>query len=1023
MNQHRRHTLLSVVSLSRLLLICITASPIIVASSGASRMTRQMPQKAAVAETVMADSSVVTTAGTSSTNVQRGLGRNLQEAAKGDVYIGGQQFGSQIIVNEGGEENETVGNDIQNEQDVTETLSADNNDEPLTNDANSLTNNDEGEEPITVNNEAPVKDIVDTLKKSAVVRTENKSIGQHNAAALNNVMQNIQEGVQTDRSNADGGSVLIVDNELQQLPRQGGSPVPKPQVIHEQDTNHNGDKNEEGSPDNVIQQPLAAPPHNEPNENNKNPESRKPINNTPVEQKLRESVSSAANKLQGGQRGTIIQPQQPPQQQGGQALSRREKLEFELKEARRSPQNPISVATETEEVVESRTPQQNPISSAKEMPIPIIVDEEAAESQQQQQQKDVAQSGLRGGDAQRGAVQPQPNEEVPPPIKEMPIPEEQVQEQEGERPLPFHHQSALEKGRANNQPSAEEMIPEPAKVETVGADDPSPSVKEVIPEQAVVESVEQKPLPPQQPLQQQPQKPLPNTSSLQNLPDAVKNTMMEMEQQDLEEGKERGYHYKELMEQKKREADLRRQKLTVGGGGNPGNFVRPPPQAFRIDDPDSAQKFAEYIAKQKKGIIRKEKIRHPIQAIVGGGGSNNGSVRTKESSPMKNYKAQVNHKKSNQKMPDLRPEAQPKKRVGQKILGKIPLLKKTVKRSHAFETLNDAALSFTRGLQMGVFRNNNHALDKKRKAALLNWLDLLSISLPPELGLHELIDTLKINMDLIAQSPYELKVLIDKHPIPDGQYSKSCNKGIGQTGFFCGFWKLLHVASVGFAEQQGGLMLRELHPNIRVFSPKEAGSVLREYMGMFFNCDKCSKRFIANYDECALQSCNRLTDETVDAPAESWAEFPLWLWEVHNDVSRSKAEREADFHEKYNRKAVAKKWERLMGAVYPHLDQCLSCWTADGTWDVDAIYNHLEKEYWTFGVEVDSNTQLLLDHRDANADGVAHGLGAYLGLGIVVLLTYFLKKYKIRASGRHKKDDENLFPRASGDGRIKYRDS
>eukprot|EP00984_Skeletonema_dohrnii_P014870 scaffold6345_cov107-Skeletonema_dohrnii-CCMP3373.AAC.6 len=733
-------------------------------------MTRQMPQKAKVAES----SAVITTAGTSSTNEQRGLGRNLQEAAKGDVYIGGQQFGSQIIVNEGGEEDETDGNDIQNEQDVTEIISADNNDEPLTNDANSLTNNDEGEEPITVNNEAPVKDIVDTLKKSAVVRTENKSIGQHNAAALNDVMQNIQEGVQTDRSNAEGGSVPIVDNELQQLPPQGGSSLPNPLVMYEQETTNNGDKNEEGSPDNVIQQPLAAPPHNEPHENNKNPESLKQITNTPVEQKLRESVSSAANKLQGGQGGTIIQPQQPPQQQqqGGEALSRREKLEFELKEARRSPQKPLSVATETEEVVESRIPQQNPISSAKEMPIPIV-DEGAveAESQQQQQQKDVAQSGLRGGDTQRGAVQPQPNEEVPPPIKEMSIPE---QAQEGERPLPLHHQSALEKGRANNQPSAPEgMIPEPATVETVGADDPPPSVKEIIPEQTVVENVEQKPLPPQQPLQQ-PQKPLPKTSSLQNLPDAVKNTMMEMEQQDLKEGKERGYHYKELMEQKKREADLRRQKLTVGGGGNlPGNFVRPPPQAFRIDDPDSAQKFAEYIAKQKKGIIRKEKIRHPIQSIVGGGGSNNGSVRTKESSPMKNYKAQVNHKKSNQKMPDLRPEAQPKKRVGQKILGKIPLLKKTVKRSHAFETLNDAALSFTRGLQMGVFRNNNHALDKKRKAALLNWLDLLSISLPPELGLHELIDTLKINMDLIAQSPNELKVMIDKHPIPDVQYSKS----------------------------------------------------------------------------------------------------------------------------------------------------------------------------------------------------------------------------------------------------------
>ncbi|KAL7499448.1 hypothetical protein ACHAWT_007676, partial [Skeletonema menzelii] len=662
--------------------------------------------------------------------------------------------------------------------------------------------------------------------------------------------------------------------------------------------------------------------------------------------------------------------QQQQQQQGVRAndLSRREKLQQELREARRNPKQYL---------------------------------------QNQQQEKDGVQSGLRGGENLSGMVKPQQNEKESPPIKEIPV-SEQGQEEE-KRPLPLHHQAALEKGKGNDQPPLE---------------------KEIIAEPAAVEIVEPKTLPPQQqqPMQHQTQKPLPNTSSSiqnNNIPDAVKNTMLEMEKKDLEEGKERGYHYKELKEQKKREAELRRQKLTVGSGGGraDNNFVRPPPQAFRIDDPDAAQKFAEYIAKQKKGIIRKEKIRHPIQTIVGGG-SNNGSVRTKESSPMNNYKAQIDHhKKSNQKMPDLRPEAQPKKRVGQKILGKIPIVKRVVNRSHGFETLNDAALSFTRGLQMGVFRNNNHALDNKRKTALLDWLDLLSISLPPELGLHELIDTLKSNMDLIAQSPSNLKAIIDKHPIPDSQYSKSCTKGVDSQGFFCGFWKLLHVASVGFAEQQGGLMLRELHPNIRVFSPKEAGSILREYMGLFFNCDKCSKRFIAQYDECKFQSCNRLTDKTVDAPAESWAEFPLWLWEVHNDVSRSKAERAADFHEKENRKAEAKKWERYMGAVYPHLDQCLSCWTAEGTWDVNAVYSHLEKEYWTFGVVVDSKMESLLDYKEASADGVSHGLGAYLGLGIAVLLTYVLKKYKVRTSGRHKKDDESMFPSRSGDGKIKYRDS
>ena len=60
----------------------------------------------------------------------------------------------------------------------------------------------------------------------------------------------------------------------------------------------------------------------------------------------------------------------------------------------------------------------------------------------------------------------------------------------------------------------------------------------------------------------------------------------------------------------------------------------------------------------------------------------------------------------------------------------------------------------------------------------------------------------------------------------------------------------------------------------------------------------------------------------------------------------------------------------------------------------------------------------LLEYKDTSTDSIF-----YLGLGIVVLLAtyYFLKKRKIRASGRHKKDDENRFP--SGNGTIKYRDS
>lgn len=152
--------------------------------------------------------------------------------------------------------------------------------------------------------------------------------------------------------------------------------------------------------------------------------------------------------------------------------------------------------------------------------------------------------------------------------------------------------------------------------------------------------------------------------------------------------------------------------------------------------------------------------------------------------------------------------------------------------------------------------------------------------------------------------------------------------------------------SVGVAEHAGGLAYRESSPSMRVFSAKEAGDVVREYMALFFNCEKCSKRFLSQYDDCSFQRCHRLSDETASAPAESWQEFPLWLWQVHNDVSRSKSNRAYDFHEKAGRKALAQQWEKDMSVVYPHIDQCLKCVNSDGTWDLNQVYNHLEIEYW-----------------------------------------------------------------------------
>jgi len=487
--------------------------------------------------------------------------------------------------------------------------------------------------------------------------------------------------------------------------------------------------------------------------------------------------------------------------------------------------------------------------------------------------------------------------------------------------------------------------------------------------------------------------------------DAYRNTMKHFHGLDKEKGKSRGHHWNEFQKEKERvgsrydgnndepvqdkptttkthpqtdQLPLTRLKKNIGvyGPSHDDGLERPPPPpplprsnlpvAFG-NDPVRNKKYQEYIIRKKKLLARKEKIRHPLKTLIGRGNEHNEEEEMKASmvglahleqkemafqkrdSPMANYKAQYKKQAALQrwgerKVPDLRPEAQHKS-VGQKVLKKIPIVKRAFKRSKGEETLNDAALSFTRGLLMGVFKTNE-ALDYKKKQVLIDWLDLLRVSLPPEIALHELIDQLKGNIHEVAQRRENLVAIIDKHPLPDSKWSQDCTKGTSSGGFFCGTWKLFHVMSVGFAEQEGGLALRESSPSLRIFSAKEAADVLREYMAFFFNCDKCSKRFISKYDDCSFDRCHRLSAETEDASAESWLEFPLWIWQLHNDISRSKATRASTFLEKSGRREEAKRFEKSLSVVYPHLDECISCVTSEGSWNLNAVYRHLEMEYW-----------------------------------------------------------------------------
>ena len=284
-----------------------------------------------------------------------------------------------------------------------------------------------------------------------------------------------------------------------------------------------------------------------------------------------------------------------------------------------------------------------------------------------------------------------------------------------------------------------------------------------------------------------------------------------------------------------------------------------------------------------------------------------------------------------------------------KQVEKIPLVKRIVKMTPEEELILDASLSFIHGLKYGIFTSDD-ALTPEKRSALKNWLSLLSVSLPPEWGLHRLIDKLIKKFEAISKSDTALERVLSEYELPRQYWSKDCRRkgGVGG-GFSCGFWKLMHITTVGVAEHKGGHNLVEsemVGTSTQIFSPIDAADTIREYIGHFFTCSECRDHFVKTYDDCDKnRRCARLTEETEFASDSDWKELALWLWEVHNDVSvRLLKERHIKKAAKYGTKSLQLGDE--ITALWPDVGGCLMCFDEDGTWDEPEVFRMLERTYW-----------------------------------------------------------------------------
>ena len=251
----------------------------------------------------------------------------------------------------------------------------------------------------------------------------------------------------------------------------------------------------------------------------------------------------------------------------------------------------------------------------------------------------------------------------------------------------------------------------------------------------------------------------------------------------------------------------------------------------------------------------------------------------------------------------------------------------------------DAALSFTHALKTEIFSKDEngeavYALDSGQREVFSDWIDLLYWALPPTWILHTLINDIRNNIDSVLVSEENLVFMVEKHQdVVNGgntKWSHQCSKSDERGGYSCGLWSLFHIISIGVIERHKAVL-----GGRDQVSTKFVAETMRNYIDLFFHCEQCKEYFLKMYDSCGFKHCKRFKQNKKLPSPESWNEFALWLWEVHNDVNKRIAEADGSASQ-----------HRLDLAAWPPAQECPVCKSESGKWDKDAVLGHLKHEYW-----------------------------------------------------------------------------
>eukprot|EP00531_Pseudo-nitzschia_arenysensis_P001641 CAMPEP_0116137530 /NCGR_PEP_ID=MMETSP0329-20121206/12294_1 /TAXON_ID=697910 /ORGANISM="Pseudo-nitzschia arenysensis, Strain B593" /LENGTH=526 /DNA_ID=CAMNT_0003632445 /DNA_START=44 /DNA_END=1624 /DNA_ORIENTATION=- len=255
------------------------------------------------------------------------------------------------------------------------------------------------------------------------------------------------------------------------------------------------------------------------------------------------------------------------------------------------------------------------------------------------------------------------------------------------------------------------------------------------------------------------------------------------------------------------------------------------------------------------------------------------------------------------------------------------------KRSEAF---HDAHLSFDFAMKTAIFTQNG-PLPEKPKEALREFLFAMDKTLPSNSSMQTVVRNLLENFETIATSPVALEAIIAKYPPPEPTNKWSEASMQHGTGYTAGLWALFHIMSVGLV-QWNHLAIDDEEK----LTPAAMADILRNYIENFFQCEECRLNFLADFDACMYDRCNRLVTTTIGGTVEQYIQYPLWLFETHNAVNvRLRRERIDQNIEKED-------FTKPAEVVWPSYSSCPFCWLSGDKdrWDEIEVYKFLQHTYW-----------------------------------------------------------------------------